>query len=409
MSELINNSIERKKQLKELILKLHEGGAQEDVRQELLNSLGKIPYGEVVEVEQELISEGLPEEEVLKLCDAHSAVLQGHVDLSGFKYIPPGHPVDVFVNENKELKKVTQQITDVLEKIEDEPESKLQTHILELRRLFNALLDVDKHYQRKEYLLFPYLENQGITGPPKVMWGKHDEIRDLIKGSIEILKTENISSEELLASAEIILNPAAKGVYEMTIKEEEILLPMSKDKLTEADWYEIQKQSLEIGYCLYDPQIDWKPDWAAEESINDAQKVGGNIQLPSGSFSPEELMSLLNTLPIDMTFVDKDDKVKYFSQGAERIFQRNRAILNRDVRNCHPPASAHIVDKIIEDFRTGKANRAPFWINMGGKMIHIEYFAMRSEKGEYLGTLEVSHNVNVYRELEGEQRILSYK
>lgn len=409
MSELINNSIERKKQLKGLILKLHEGGAQEDVRQELLNSLGKIPYGEVVEVEQELISEGLPEEEVLKLCDAHSAVLQGHVDLSGFKYIPPGHPVDVFVNENKELKKITQQITDVLEKIEDEPESKLQTHILELRRLFNAMLDVDKHYQRKEYLLFPYLENQGITGPPKVMWGKHDEIRDLIKGSIEILKTENISSEELLASAEIILNPAVKGVYEMTIKEEEILLPMSKDKLTEADWYEIQKQSLEIGYCLYDPQIDWKPDWAAEESINDAQKVGGNIQLPSGSFSPEELMSLLNTLPIDMTFVDKDDKVKYFSQGAERIFQRNRAILNRDVRNCHPPASAHIVDKIIEDFRTGKANRAPFWINMGGKMIHIEYFAMRSEKGEYLGTLEVSHNVNVYRELEGEQRILSYK
>ncbi|MDX9777745.1 MAG: PAS domain-containing protein, partial [bacterium] len=106
---------------------------------------------------------------------------------------------------------------------------------------------------------------------------------------------------------------------------------------------------------------------------------------------------------------DKDDKVKYFSQGKERIFQRNRAILNRDVRLCHPPASAHIVDKIIEDFKSGKANSAPFWINMGGKMIHIEYFALRSEKGEYLGTLEVSQNISVYRELEGEQRILSYK
>jgi DUF438 domain-containing protein len=280
---------------------------------------------------------------------------------------------------------------------------------LTLHTHFNSLLDADKHYQRKEYLLFPYLENQGITGPPKVMWGKHDEIREQIKGGIEILKTEDIAHEELLASAEIILMPAAINVEEMTVKEEEILFPMANDKLTEADWYEISKQSLEIGYCLYDPAIDWKPEWAVEESINDAQKVGGNIQLPSGSFSPEELLALLNTLPLDITFVDKDDKVKYFSQGAERIFQRNRAILNRDVRNCHPPASAHIVDKIINDFRSGAASRAPFWINMKGQMIHIEYFALRNEKNEYLGTLEVSHNVNVYRELEGEQRILSYK
>ena len=109
-----------------------------------------------------------------------------------------------------------------------------------------------------------------------------------------------------------------------------------------------------------------------------------------------------------MTFVDKNDKVRYFTQGNERIFQRNRAILNRDVRLCHPPASAHIVDKIIDDFRSGKADRAPFWINMGGKMVHIEYFALRNEKGEYLGVLEVSHNVQVYRDLVGEQRILSY-
>ena len=139
------------------------------------------------------------------------------------------------------------------------------------------------------------------------------------------------------------------------------------------------------------------------------QSAGGNIQLPSGSFSVEELMVILNTLPVDITFVDKNDKVKYFSQSAERIFQRNRAILNRDVRHCHPPASAHIVDKIIEDFKSGRQNRAPFWINMGGKMIHIEYFALRDDKGNYLGTLEVSHNVSVYRELDGEQRILSYK
>jgi DUF438 domain-containing protein len=193
------------------------------------------------------------------------------------------------------------------------------------------------------------------------------------------------------------------------MKEEEILLPMALDKLTEADWYEINKQSLEIGFCLYDPPTDWTPEWTKKQGINESQKSGSHIQLPSGGFTAEELLCILNTIPADMTFVDKDDKVKYFTQGSERIFQRNRAILNRDVRHCHPPASAHIVDKIIDDFRSGAQSRAPFWINKGGKFIHIEYFALRNEQGEYMGTLEVSQDLTHYRALEGEQRILSYK
>ncbi|MFN8240482.1 MAG: DUF438 domain-containing protein [Bacteroidales bacterium] len=409
MSELINNSTERKKRLKELILKLHAGESQEIVRQQLLESLSQIPYGEVVEVEQELISEGLPAEEVLKLCDAHSAVLEGNIDLSSSKKIPEGHPVDVMINENSELKKVILEIDIILNEISVDDEINIEKSVLKLRSLFNRLFDVDKLYRRKEYLLFPFLENQGITGPPKVMWGKHDEIRDLIKGSIELLQTPSISREELIASSEIILFPAIKGVVDMTKKEEEILFPMALDKLSESEWYEISKQSLQIGFCLYDPPKEWKPLWVKEDSVNELNKTGQNIQLPSGSFTVEELLAIMNTLPVDMTFVDKEDKVKYFSQGEERIFQRNRAILNRDVRHCHPPASAHIVDKIIEDFKSGKEDQAPFWINTGGKMIHIAYFALRNEKGEYLGTLEVSHDISGYRKLEGDQRILSYK
>jgi DUF438 domain-containing protein len=408
MSELINNSESRKKKLKELILKLHSGHSEEAVRKELIETLSQIPYGEVVEVEQELIKEGLPEEEVLKLCDAHSAVLHGNIDLSASKRFPAGHPVDVMVHENKELKLLAEKIKQVLVEVSENKGKNLDSDILKLRGFFNNLFDVDKHYKRKEYLLFPFLEHYGITGPPKVMWGKHDEIRELIKGGIDILQTEGISADELLASAEIILIPAVNQVVDMTKKEEEILFPMSLDKLTESDWYEIEKQSLEIGYCLYDPPITWKPEWVSGDALSEANKIGGNIQLPSGNFSVEELLAILNHLPIDMTFVDKDDKVKYFSQGKERIFQRNRAILNRDVRLCHPPASAHIVDKIIDDFRSGRESHAPFWINMGGKMIHIEYFALRNEKGAYLGTLEVSQNVQTYRDLQGEQRILSY-
>ncbi len=409
MSELINNSQSRKDKLKSLILKLHNGETQESVRNELLLSLSQIPYGEVVEVEQELIAEGLPEEEILDLCDAHSSVLEGRVDLSALKPVPDGHPVDVFRKENEEIRNVTNAIFALISDILHSSSESVREQVIKLRGLYNNLYDVDKHYQRKEYLLFPYLEKLEITGPPKVMWGKHDEIRELIKGSIEVLQVDSLTREELEAAAEMVLKPAARGAQEMITKEEEILFPMALDTLNESDWYEISRQSIEIGFCLYDPPVDWRPEWVAEQSINESQKSGSHIQLPSGSFSAEELLAILNTLPVDMTFVDKDDKVKYFSQGAERIFQRNRAILNRDVRHCHPPASAHIVDKIIEDFKTGRENRAPFWINMGGKkMIHIEYFALRNEKGEYLGTLEVSQNVQPYRDLEDEQRILSY-
>lgn len=409
MSELINNSQSRKEKLKSLILKLHNGETQESVRNELLLSLSQIPYGEVVEVEQELIAEGLPEEEILDLCDAHSSVLEGRVDLSALKPVPDGHPVDVFRKENEEIRNVTNAIFALISDILHSSSESIREQVIKLRGLYNNLYDVDKHYQRKEYLLFPYLEKLEITGPPKVMWGKHDELRELIKGSIEVLQVDSLTREELEAAAEMVLKPAARGAQEMITKEEEILFPMALDTLNESDWYEISRQSIEIGFCLYDPPVDWRPEWVAEQSINESQKSGSHIQLPSGSFSAEELLAILNTLPVDMTFVDKDDKVKYFSQGAERIFQRNRAILNRDVRHCHPPASAHIVDKIIEDFKSGRENRAPFWINMGGKkMIHIEYFALRNEKGEYLGTLEVSQNVQPYRDLEDEQRILSY-
>jgi len=404
MSELLDNSKHRKVKLKELILALHNGKDPEKVKAELKESLSQIPYGEVVEVEQELIEEGLPEEEVLRLCDVHSEVLEGRIDLSAIKIVPPGHPVDVFRQENKLLVEVVNEARKKIENLGNDGE--LKNDLIALTALFNQITDVDKHYQRKEYLLFPYLEQKGITGPPKVMWGKHDEIRELIKGSLEVIHTKDISLDELKAVADILLLPALKGIEEMTGKENEILFPMSLDALTDAEWYQIHQQTMDIGYCLYDPPFDWKPSDLAGEMIESHDN--GQIKLPSGSFSNEELLAILNTLPVDITFVDKHDKVKFFSQGKERIFTRSRSIINRDVRNCHPPASAHIVDKIIEDFRTGKQSHAPFWIQMGGKFIHIEYFALRNPDGEYLGTLEVSQNLSELRKLDGEQRILSY-
>ena len=410
MSEIISNSGLRKKKLKELILKLHNGENPQQVREELKSTLHMIPYGEVVEVEQELIREGLPESEVLKLCDIHGEVLEGHIDQSGAKEIPEGHPVDVFRQENKELLKVIEKarmLTGTLNTSDDKSFGDLS---LQLLSCFNELMDVDKHYKRKEYLVFPYLEKKDITGPPKVMWGKHDEIRDQLKGCIEILRTEELKKSDLEDAMEILFTPVLKALADMTKKEEEILFPMCMDVLTTEDWYQIHKQTLDFGFTLYDPQVDWKPDGFSPEGDENERIINqdGAIHLPSGSFTAEEIKAILNTVPFDMTFVDKDDKVKYFTQGTERIFARSRSIINRDVRLCHPPGSVHIIEKILEDFKSGRASHAPFWIQMQGRFIHIEYFALRGSEGEYLGTLEVSQDLTNARSLSGEQRILSY-
>ncbi len=408
MSELINNSSFRKARLKELILKLHAGESATSVRQQLLQTLKNIPYGEVVEVEQELMQEGLPEEEVLKLCDAHGAVLEGNVDLSGAGEIPEGHPVDVFKKENEALKELASKAHQMLSSLPAVEEEAFERFKFGLEGMFNQLMDVDKHYLRKEYLVFPHLEQNEITGPPKVMWGKHDEIREQLKGCIEILQSRELTKNDVSESLELLFFPALKALGDMVQKEEEILFPMSMDVLTTEDWWNIHKQTLEFGFCLYDPPVEWKPEGLAEEKQDSTVNNDGNIQLPSGSFTAQEIKAILNSVPFDMTFVDKHDKVKYFTQGKERIFVRNRSIINRDVRLCHPPGSTHVVEKILDDFKTGKASHAPFWIQMKGKFIKIEYFALRSEEGEYLGTLEVSQDLTENRALEGERRILAY-
>src|ERR1035437_943508 len=407
MSEIINNSKKRKELLKHMILQLHKGDAPDLVRNRLIELLKSVPYDEVVEVEQELIAEGLPVEEVLKLCDIHQMVLDGHIDQSGAKSIPAGHPVDTFKKENLELEKVINELEQLFSKVKNIKEVEVNQWLIKVHTQLNNLMDVDKHYKRKEYLLFPFLEKYEITGPPKVMWGKHDEIRTLLKASIEAVSSNGeVSPDEAATITELILLPAVKGVSDMISKEEEILLPMCMDKLTDDDWYTIYKQTNDFGYCLYDPQIEWKPVGIDISEI--IYYTGNNIQLTTGSFNLNEMETLFRTLPIDITFVDKDDKVKFFSLGPDRIFTRNRAIIGRDVRMCHPPSSVHVVEQILSDFKSGKQNSAAFWISMQGRFIYIEYLALRDSNGIYLGTIEFTQDLTKLRKLEGEQRLLSY-
>lgn len=408
MSELINNSRIRIDELKKLILDLHKGIDVETTREKLKQSMGSIPYGEVVQAEEELIAEGLDREDVLQFCDLHSEALKGALDTSHAKKIPEGHPVDIFIKENREIEKVIDRLKHIFVEASMRKENDSADDLLmKVRSEFNSLMDIEKHYLRKENLVFPFLEKYNITGPPMVMWGKHDETRSFLKSSFALFdEAKNIDVKSFLDFVELIFNATIKSIEEMIYKEEQILFPMCMDTLTEIDWYEILTQSEDIGYCLYYPETKWKPTFVEKEEIT--FDTSERIRFETGSFTKEELEAVLNTLPVDITFVDKDDKVKYFSNGRSRIFARPKAVLGRQVQFCHPPSSVHIVNQIVEDFKSGRQDAAKFWINMHGKFIHIAYYAVRNSNNEYLGTLEVSQELDEYRNLTGEGRILQY-
>ncbi|MDO5665455.1 MAG: DUF438 domain-containing protein [Bacteroidia bacterium] len=409
MSEIINNSSQRKELLRHLLLRLHEGENPEALRQRLIEVLRNIPYNEVVEVEQELInSNALTEEEILEFCDLHTAVLDGSIDLEGAKAIPAGHPVDTFKKENIALKSEVIKTTDLFNKATDLSDKQLPGYVLQLRTIFNNLSDVDKHYKRKEYLLFPFLEKHLITGPPKVMWGKHDEIRELLKNSFEALESSISTAEEMKSIVQLVLAPTIEMLDGMIMKEEEILFPMAMDTLTDEEWYKVYEETPEFGYCLFDPEDVWKP---AGVKVEKQEYVNADaIRLSSGAFDMAEIEALFIHLPIDITFVDKNDKVRFFSHSPNRVFERNRSIIGRDVRMCHPPGSVHIVEQILTDFKSGKENKAVFWMsNFMGRFIYIEYSAVRGKDGEYLGVVEVTQDITQMRKLEGDQRLLSYE
>jgi uncharacterized protein len=408
MSELQQDKKKRMALLKHMIEQLHEGTAPDAVRTQLVRLLGQVPYDEVVVVEQQLIDEGLPAEEVLKLCDVHTEALHGAIDTSGAKEVPDGHPVHILREENRALLRETVELGRVFAELERGlGDGSAVDALTEIRGHFNALMDVEKHYQRKENLVFPFLEKHDITGPPTVMWGKHDETRELLKAVFETLDAaQQATVEEAQGLVSLVLQPATAAIEGMIDKEEQILLPMCLDTLDDAEWHEVARGSDEIGYCLVVPTASWAPAGIAVEPEEHVDS--GRIQLPTGSFDATQLEAILNTIPFDVTFVDADDTVRYFSHGRERIFARTRAILGRKVQYCHPPKSVDTVERILADFRAGRQDHAHFWLTLGGKFISIEYFAMHDPDGAYLGTLEVSQDLTAKRALDGDRRLLAY-
>ena len=402
MSEYINNRQMRQKTIKDIIRQLHEGKTVDQVKSQFEHVFHGVSATEISEAEGALIAEGLPVEEVQKLCDVHAAVFKGSIEEIHQPEEPaliPGHPLQVLVRENKKISHI----------LEKEVRPYLSLTALEgsgatdqLKAGVEQLKDLDVHYKKKENLYFPYMEKYGITAPPKVMWGVDDEIRAQVKEVSALLNNGSIQKETLIQKAQDM----ADKIEEMIFKEENIMIPMLMENLTQDEWKTIADGSGEIGYII-EHVPNWEPGEVKKEEKVSVSGEDGIVKLPSGEMNTEELTAMLNTLPFDITFVDKEDKVKYFSEGKDRAFPRTRTIIGRNVSNCHPPASVHIVEKIVEDFKNGVKDQEDFWIRMGEKYILIRYYAVRSIDGEYLGVLEVTQDIDQIQRITGEKRLMS--
>lgn len=409
MSELINNRehltedrTERLAILKQIFIDLHNGRSAAAVKAQFDSEIGKITVEEISQLPHDFIEEeGMTPDEVKRLYTLHTEIFKGSIEEEVRFQHPedePGHPVHTFKLENREVTKlIKDQLQVHLSQFEEEDSSE---NVYKLIEDTNLLLDIDKHFSRKENLIFPYLERYGIYGPTNMMWRIDDFIRDAIKDVRNKLGSYDGDRQTIIEGIQFCI----REVLEMIYREENILFPMAIQNFTEDEWVKIAHESDEIGFCLIAPAAEWKPE---RKAIGEKAISEGFIKMETGILSLKQLELLLNHLPVDITFIDHEDVVRYFSHGKERIFARTKAVIGRTVQNCHPPRSVHVVEELLNDFKAGKKDSEDFWIKVKDKFVYIRYFAVRDENGGYVGTIEFTQNISPIKELEGEKRILS--
>lgn len=255
------------------------------------------------------------------------------------------------------------------------------------------------YYLIKENLLFPVIEKYiPEFRCLSVMWSFHDDIKRNLKKAAELFQKSTFELKEFnRLTGDLYFNMNA-----IKFREERILYPLVADKVPEKELENLFAESMEISFPFFTPEIDLKETATSEN-------LAGKVNLETGSLSVEQIKLLFNHLPVDITFVDEFDKVQYFSTPKKRIFPRTKAIIGRDVHNCHPKESVHVVEKIVEAFKAGKKDSASFWINMKGERLLIQYFAIRDEKGTYKGVVEVSQEISEIQRLSGENRLLDWE
>ncbi|MEM3616594.1 MAG: DUF438 domain-containing protein [Candidatus Bathyarchaeia archaeon] len=403
---------ERKKVLKEILRQLHAGVPPEQVKERFRQFLEGVSSLEIAKIEQELVSEGVSREELQRLCDVHLAIFKEHLEKQRVE-AAPASPIGILLEEHKMIQKIAEKLGMLAEKVQRaESLDAIAGELSELRHVVDELLDAEKHYLREENALFPVLERHGISEPPAIMWMEHSQLRERKKQLKALIENATKMS---FSDFKRQLGELAKAVGDMLnshiYKENNILFPAAQRVVTEQEWPSIMEDFDEIGYCCFTPEhLIAKPAKTVEKpAVEEKAMPESTLQFETGSLTKEEIEAILNTLPVDITFVDKDDAVKYFSKADKRIFVRTKAILGRKVQLCHPQKSIHVVNRILESFKKGEKDMAEFWIQKGDRLIHIRYFAVRDKDGKYLGTMEVTQDITDLKKIEGEKRLLDWE
>lgn len=389
----------RKAKLRGYIERLGKGESLESVREEFVREFESVSVLEIAEAEQQLIKSGTPMKEVQKLCDIHSAMFHGRTetevikgelktqaakieDLSGSD-LPAGHPISLLRAENTGL----EQILDIL-KVECEGEDPDAQIVVRTLQQFNG---IRSHYAKKEELLMPKLYDYGVTGPSQVMWGVDDEIKKEL-GTLTRAVSEDADNVIIYKGRIAAL---AQRTREMIYKEERILFPLCLRYFTETEWKRIYRDFPDMGiaFVAYPAKWDAGEAWAAEElaKVSEQEILDGRIQLPTGELTVKQLSGIFSLLPIDITFIDADDKLRFFINEGN-VFPRPKAALGRDVYECHPPQIVPVVRNLIAEFRARKRTSLEVARYIMGKPVMVRYMAVYDQEEQYIGTVEVVQN-----------------
>jgi PAS domain S-box-containing protein len=403
---LTNSVVERRKEiLKKLIRDLHQGTDPDQVKDEFKASLADATAVEIAQAEEELIREGMPAEEIHRFCEIHLAAFREALEDAG-PLASPGHPVHILAEEHKMLLQFAAELSSIAQGLRGAASVGDYTYS-DLEAVVASLRGSESHYVREENVLFPYLERHGITQPPAIMWMEHDQIREVEKSLYGLLdEHEGLQFGEFTTRLDTVSTALAELLTSHFQKENSVLFPTALRVLSAEEWPDVRQQFDELGYCSFTPEAATAPMASIGEVAASAREAGDRVQFTTGSMSAAELEAVLDALPVDITFVDRDNQVRYFNQSKERIFPRTRATIGRTVQQCHPQKSVHIVNRIVEEFRSGRREVAEFWIGSEGMLVHIRYFAVRDAAGEYLGVLEVTQDIMPLKQLEGEKRLL---
>lgn len=396
MSEFTNHKAERVAKLTELF----QAVTREEFAPELVKNYQQVielaTPADVIAVVDRLMKLAIPMPELKR--GINKALNLLNKALQNYPYQPPksGSYLDVMLQNNEQIDRLLKTIRPLLKEINSGNFQVRQ----ELADKLTTLSRIDLYYQIKENALFPLIERHlPEYRCLQVMWSFHDDIRRNLKAAIDMLASETTDLKQFNRLAgDIFFN-----IYTIKFREERILFPVISGIIPEEQLNALLPESIEIGFPFVQPM----PGQA--EKPQAAPVENGEIDFETGALTPEQIRLVFNHLPVDITYVDENNKVRYFSTPEKRIFRRTSSIIGRDVKNCHPHESVHVVEQIVENFRCGRKNSASFWIRMNDDFILIQYFAVRDESGTYKGVIEVTQEISEIRGLQGQKRLLDWE